>query len=86
LLRAQKRAAVDVETITFSQAVSSPDQLWQGILAGTLRASALVRSQPEAKQQQIRAAFYRLLQPYRVQNRLEVPAVVKLATATKPHR
>jgi hypothetical protein len=36
--------------------------------------------------EELRSAFDRLLQLYRVQDRLEVPAVVKLATATKPHR
>jgi SAM-dependent methyltransferase len=86
LLRAQRLAAIDVETITFSQPLSSPDELWQGILAGTLAASAIVRSQSEAMQPQLRAAFDRLLQPYQAQDRLEVPAVVKLAAATKTHR
>jgi hypothetical protein len=86
LLREQGLADITVETIAFSQTVASPDELWDGILAGTLRAAALVRNQTEDMQQQIRATFDQLLQPYRLGARLEVPAVVKLAAATKPHQ
>jgi ubiquinone/menaquinone biosynthesis C-methylase UbiE len=86
LFREQRFTAIEVETISFSQAVSSPDELWQGFLGGTLSAAALVHSQTEDKQHEIRAAFARLLQPYRLRDRLEIPAVVKLVAATKPNR
>lgn len=84
LLREHGLTDIKIKTITFSKTLSSPDELWQGILAGTLGALALVRAQTEDIQQQIRAAFDRLLQPYQSGDRLEVPAVVKLAAAAKP--
>jgi ubiquinone/menaquinone biosynthesis C-methylase UbiE len=84
LLGEQGLDNIEVETISFSQTVSSPDQLWLGFMAGTLRTAALVHSQTRKTQQQIRATFDRLLQPYRSRDRLGIPLVVKLASATKP--
>jgi ubiquinone/menaquinone biosynthesis C-methylase UbiE len=84
LLREQKFEGVDVETITFSADVSSPDALWQGLLAGTVRTSALIQRQSEEMQRRIYTAFTRVLEPYRVGQRFELPVAVKLASGTKP--
>jgi SAM-dependent methyltransferase len=84
LFREQRFVDINVETITLSQTVASPDEFWRGFLAGTLSAAALVRSQTEDLQHRLRITFDRLLQPYRLGDRLELPLVVKLASATKP--
>jgi SAM-dependent methyltransferase len=84
LLREQKFEGVAVETITFSADVSSPDALWQGLLAGTVRTSALIQRQSEGMQRRIYTAFTRVLEPYRVGGRFELPVAVKLASGTKP--
>ena len=84
LLRDQRLEGIRVETITFSQTVSSPDELWRGLLAGTVRTSALIQRQTDEMQRQVHAAFDRVVQPYRVGDRLELPVSVKLASATKP--
>jgi ubiquinone/menaquinone biosynthesis C-methylase UbiE len=76
--------SIKVETITFSQQVSSPDELWTGMLAGTVRTSALIQRQSNEVQEEIRAAFDRVVQQHRVGDRLAVPVAVKLASATKP--
>jgi ubiquinone/menaquinone biosynthesis C-methylase UbiE len=86
LLGDQRLEGIKVETITFSHPVASPDELWFGLLAGTVRTSALIQRQPDEVQARIRAAFERVVQPYRVGNRLAVPVAVKLASATKPDR
>jgi SAM-dependent methyltransferase len=86
LLREQKFEGVHVETITFSADVASPDALWQGLLAGTVRTSALIQRQSEEMQRRIYTAFTHLLQPYRVGQRFELPVAVKLASGTKPSR
>ena len=84
LLRDQRLEGIRVETIAFWQTVSSPDELWRGLLAGTVRTSALIQRQTDEMQRQVHAAFDRVVQPYRVGDRLELPVSVKLASATKP--
>jgi SAM-dependent methyltransferase len=84
LLRDQQLDGIAVETVTFSCEVSSTTALWEGLLAGTVRTSALIQRQPEEVQRRIYAAFRRVTRPYRVDERLEIPVAVKLASATKP--
>jgi SAM-dependent methyltransferase len=74
---------IKVNTIAFTHPVSSPDELWHGLLAGTVRTSAIVRGQPDDVQRRIRAAFDRHLEPYRVGTRLELPVSVRLAAARR---
>jgi ubiquinone/menaquinone biosynthesis C-methylase UbiE len=84
LLDDQRLESIKVETIRFSHRVSSPDELWFGLLAGTVRTSALIQRQPDDVQERIRAAFDRVVQRHRVGEGLAVPVAVKLASATKP--
>jgi ubiquinone/menaquinone biosynthesis C-methylase UbiE len=86
LLDEQRLERIKVETINFSHPVSSPDKLWSGVLAGTVRTSALIQRQPDETQQQIRTAFDRMVQQHRNGDRLAIPVAVKLASATKPER
>jgi ubiquinone/menaquinone biosynthesis C-methylase UbiE len=86
LLDEQRLERIKVETINFSHQVSSPDELWSGVLAGTVRTSALIQRQPDETQQQIRSAFDRMVQQHRNGDRLAIPVAVKLASATKPER
>jgi SAM-dependent methyltransferase len=83
LLEAQRFESISVETINFSQQVSSPDELWSGLLAGTVRTSALIQGQPDEVQRQVRAAFDRLVQRHRNGDQLAIPVAVKLASAMK---
>jgi ubiquinone/menaquinone biosynthesis C-methylase UbiE len=84
LLHGQELANIKVETITFSQPVASPDELWSGLLAGTVRTSALIQRQSEETQRKIRAAFNRVVQRHRDGDRLAIPVAVKLGSATRP--
>jgi ubiquinone/menaquinone biosynthesis C-methylase UbiE len=84
LLREQSFDGVEVETITFSCEVSSVSELWRGLLAGTVRTSALIERQSEETQRRVYAAFTRSVRPYGVGERLELPVAVKLATGTRP--
>jgi hypothetical protein len=72
-----------VISISFTHPVSSPDELWRGLLAGTVRTAAVVRGQPDDVQQRIRAAFDRLMQAYRVGTGFELPVSVNLASARR---
>jgi ubiquinone/menaquinone biosynthesis C-methylase UbiE len=86
LLADQGLEAVQVRTIAFIHQMSSSDQLWSGVLDGTVRTSALILGQTEEVQGRIRLAFDRMIEDYRVGDRLEVPVSVKLGSGRKPGR
>jgi SAM-dependent methyltransferase len=84
LFRDQGLEDIEVRTIAFSHAAPSPDDLWRGLLGGTVRTSALILRQSEEVQRRIRAAFDRIVQQYQVGDRLEIPVSVKLAAGRNP--
>lgn len=63
-------------SVAFEQHLSSVDELWHGLLDGTVRTAALVRAQPPAVQAGIRAAFDRLAAQYN----LSVPVAAVIAS------
>jgi hypothetical protein len=73
-----------VRTISFFHFEPSPDALWSGLLAGTVRTSALVLAQSTEMQGRVRDAFDRIVQQYNVAGGLEVPVSVKLASGLRP--
>lgn len=83
-LRSAGLEEVKVQRLAFTHRVSSPDELWDGWLAASVRTSALILGQIEAAQRRIRAAFERLIREYAVGNGFELPVSVKLASARKP--
>ena len=84
LFRDQGLEDIEVRTIASSHAAPSPDDLWRGLLGGTVRTSALILRQSEEVQRRIRAAFDRIVQQYQVGDRLEIPVSVKLAAGRNP--
>jgi SAM-dependent methyltransferase len=74
---------VDVQTVAFTYRSASSDELWNGLIRGTVRTRALVLAQPEGVQAQIRAAFDRLVRPYATNSGLEIPVSVKLASGRR---
>lgn len=83
LLRGAGLGEVTIQTVAFTHRLASADELWAGLMDGTVRTRALVRSQPEEVQAQIRAAFDRLVRPYATNGGLEIPVSVKLASGRK---
>lgn len=75
---------VQVRTVAFDHEVASPDELWDGMLGGTVRTSALFLAQPDEVQARARAAFDRRIEDYRRGDHLELPISVKLAAGRKP--
>jgi hypothetical protein len=73
-----------VRTIEFTFSVPSAGEYWDGLLAGTVRMSALVLGQPEETQQRIREAFDRRMEEFREADGFVLPASVKLAAGRKP--
>ena len=84
LLAAAGLADIAVETIDSTVELESRDELWNGLIDGTVRVRPLVLTQPEAVQRAIRERFDELLEEYRAGARYEVPVAVKLASGRKP--
>lgn len=75
-----------VGRIAFTHRVASADELWDGLLSGTVRTSALIVRQPEQTRRRIRESFDRLVGDYQRGNVLELPVSVKRAAGRKPDR
>ena len=73
---------VTVEVLDSSLRLQSADELWRGLIDGTVRVGPLVRSQPEDVQREIRERFDEQLEPYRNGSGFEVPVAVKLASGS----
>ena len=73
-----------VKTVAFTHRVATADELWDGLLGGTVRTSALILRQPEETRQRIRDAFNRLVAEYQHGDVLELPVSAKLASGRKP--
>ena len=76
--------SITARELSFLHAATSPDELWHGLLGGTVRTAAVVRAQPEPVRRRIRDAFDRLMQEHRAGDGFEVPVSVKLAAAQGP--
>jgi SAM-dependent methyltransferase len=77
-------SSVQVSTVAFDQPLTHPDELWQGMIQGTVRNGAVLLAQPTETLQRIRAAFDRNLAAYRHVDHLRVPVSVKLVSGRKP--
>jgi ubiquinone/menaquinone biosynthesis C-methylase UbiE len=73
----------EVATIAFTHRVSTAGDLWEGLLAGTVRSSAVIVGESPETRRRIRAAFDRLVDDFGGADGLDVPASVKLASGRK---
>ena len=79
LLRGAGLEDVDVRSVSLTQRVSDTDELWEGMLGGSVRTAGLVMRQPPAVRMKIRAAVERLAEEYRLDGGLAIPVRAKLA-------
>jgi hypothetical protein len=83
LLKEQGLADTTVETIASTLRFANADELWNGLLGGTVRTSALILGQSEDTRVRIRQAFDRIVGDYARGDVIELPVSVKLAAGTK---
>jgi SAM-dependent methyltransferase len=72
-----------VETVAFEHKVATPDELWDGMLGGTVRTSVLILEQDDETQGRIREAFRRRAYEYDHHYGLAIPISVKLASGRR---
>jgi SAM-dependent methyltransferase len=75
---------VEVRTVAFAYPVAAPADLWDGLIGGTVRTSALVLGQPDEMRARIRAEFDRQMARYADGHRFAVPVSVKQAVGRRP--
>jgi hypothetical protein len=73
-----------VQTKGFAHNLVGGDAQWDGLLEGTVRVRAAVRSHPEDVQHRIRAAFDRKVGAYPGPDGGDIPVSVKIASARRP--
>ena len=84
LLRGPGLTDVTIQPLEYTHHVPSADDLWHGIVDGSVRTAALVGAQPPAVQEQIRAAFDQNTEHYRADDGgLELPISVKIGSGRK---
>lgn len=83
LLRRAGVVGIEVQTVSFTHRLSGPDELWEGLLTGTIRTAPLVLWQAGETQERIKRALDRLMEQYTVDGGIELPVSVKLASGCK---
>jgi SAM-dependent methyltransferase len=73
-----------VETIDLVHEGDDLDELWRGMLGGSVRGAALVEAQGAETRERIRIEFARLMDDLRSEGRYRIPVAVKLGSARKP--
>ncbi len=74
---------VAIERVEFHLQLASADELWSGLVDGTVRVAPLILGQSAETQAAIRMHFDQLLDEYRTEDGFAVPVSVKLASARK---
>jgi SAM-dependent methyltransferase len=84
LLSGAGLAGAEVRSIAFEQEVADTDELWEGMLAGSVRTAALIERQSEPVRRRIRAALERAVAPYRSATAIVLPVSAKLGSGRRP--
>jgi SAM-dependent methyltransferase len=74
---------VRVEVVSFEVAVPDADALWDGVLGGSVRTSAVILAQPPGVRARARAALARRAQAYRGPDGLVLPVEVVIGSGRR---
>jgi ubiquinone/menaquinone biosynthesis C-methylase UbiE len=75
---------VEIRTVALTQVVADVDDLWDGLLGGSVRSATAVLSQPPAGRRRVQAACRGLAERHRRGGVLELPVSAKLASGLRP--
>ena len=84
LLRSTGLDNVAVRSVSLTHRVADADELWRGMLGGSVRTAGLIMRQPPATRTRVRAAVERLADEHRVDGALAIPACAKIARGRRP--
>jgi hypothetical protein len=83
LLESAGLGDVELSTVAFEQRLQGTDELWEGVLGGSVNMRAIVLAQPLAIQERIRTALERLAEPHRREDGIDVPVSIRIASAAR---
>jgi len=84
LLRVAGLEDVEVWSVSLAHSVPDVDELWEGMLGGSVRTAGIVMRQPPRTRRRIRAAAERLAEEYRSDGALAIPARAMIARGRRP--
>ncbi|MBV9004526.1 MAG: methyltransferase domain-containing protein [Solirubrobacterales bacterium] len=76
--------AVQVRSIGFEERVADTGELWDGMLAGSVRTAAVIERQSKEVRRRIRAELEDVVAPYRSDDGITLPVSAKLASGRRP--
>jgi SAM-dependent methyltransferase len=85
LLRDAGLEDVAIQEVVFTLPVANLDELWDGVLGGTVRVAAVLASANPAEREIARAALARLAEPHRRRDGYELPITIRIAAGTRPY-
>jgi SAM-dependent methyltransferase len=74
---------VEISTVSLTHRVANVDELWRGMLGGSVRTGSLVMAEPPRTRARIRAAVERLSERYSAEGGLLIPGRAKIARGKK---
>jgi hypothetical protein len=74
---------IRIDTVAFDQPLRDTDELWNGVLDGSVNTRATVIAQSPEVQQRIRTELDRLSEPYREDGKVHVPVSVRIASGLR---
>jgi SAM-dependent methyltransferase len=83
LMGSARLAHVEVGSVALTYQVRDAEELWLGMLGGSVRTAGLVALQPPDTRARIRATVEQLVEEYREDGGLAVPVRAKIARGTK---
>jgi ubiquinone/menaquinone biosynthesis C-methylase UbiE len=75
---------VEVRSVSLTHRVADVDELWHGMVGGSVRTAGLLAGQPPEMQRNIRTAAARIAREYETDGALAIPARAKIARGRKP--
>ena len=81
--KARDSSTSGVDTVAFVEPMRDTDELWEGVLGGSVNTRATVLAQPPDVQQRIRDELDRLVEPHRREDGIDVPVSVRIASAAR---
>jgi SAM-dependent methyltransferase len=84
LLGAAGLEDIEIRTESLNQRVADVDELWEGMLGGSVHTAGLILSQPPSRRERIRAELDSLTVEYRVEGGLDIPIRAKIARGRRP--
>jgi SAM-dependent methyltransferase len=74
---------IRIDTVAFLEPMRNTDELWQGVLDGSVNTRATVLAQPPDVQRRIRDELDRLVEPHQHDGQVHVPVSVRIASGRR---